>query len=145
MGNEIRVGGTGPDRTRFAEHLRPPAPVVLEPPLGKFENGSAEDLTQVIIDRIYLLNERVGLGLPTLSTDGEYTIVLWEPNGYDFDPDSIRLFVRNSDAAVLDAGAGEDCWESTHDDPRVSGILAEFGRPKGEPVPEFYTNPELYV
>lgn len=112
--------------------------------LGKFENGSLADLSRVVIDRLNVLNARLNIGLPTISTDGEYTILLWEPNGYDFDPDSIRLFVRNSDAAILDAGAGEDCWESTHEDPRVKDLLTEFGRPAEEPVPDFYTNPELY-
>lgn len=136
MGNEIRVGGSGPKRTQFASHLRPAPPFTLDPPLGDFIDGGPEDLTPVTIERIYAINNRIG-GLPELAASDGYVSLDYER--WPFDEDGVHVFIRVEDGCVRRAFVGDGPEQrSTPDDPRVSWILKEYGPPADEELPLTY-------
>lgn len=139
MGNEVRVGGWGKDRTRFAEHHRPPAPIALEPPLGTFLDGSPTDLTTEAVTRIYAINKRVSTRLPEITSNDQYAILYYEPTGYNFSRDSISLTVSSADGRIVDGGYGREWWQSMPEHPVIKELMDEFGmnakpRPAATPI-----------
>jgi hypothetical protein len=136
MGNEIRVGGSGPKRTQFAQHVRPAPQFTLDPPLGDFVDGGPEDLSPVAIERIYDINARLGQ-LPELYAGDGYVSIDYER--WALDTEGVHLFMRVVDGAVQRAIVGDGVsTKDTPDHPRVNWIVKEYGLPAGEERPLNY-------
>lgn len=136
MGNEIRVGGSGPKRTQFASHLRPVPQFTLDPPLGDFVDGGPEDLSPVAIERIYAINSRLGR-LPEMCAGDGYVSLDYER--WVLDNEGVHLFMRVEDGAILRANVGDGGdLRDTPDHPQVSWLLQEYGTPEGEEKPLNY-------
>jgi len=127
MGKVNRIGGRGPDRTRFAAHHRAPSPLQLEPPLGIFRDGSPAAFTPHAIDRIRAITSRIGAALPEIAAGKKFSTLYYEPTGFNFHEDSICLTVSNDDGVIRDGGYGEEWWDSTPEHPAIKALLDEFG------------------
>ncbi|WIB65711.1 hypothetical protein [Curtobacterium sp. MCBD17_040] len=139
MGKIIRVGGSGPHRTRFAEHDRSAASVHLKPPLGHFVIGSPDRLPLHSIRAIRDVNTSFeNLGLPDISIDDSDGCIdlLYGMSDSVFRGNDVFVRVTLNDAGkVVDCGHGEDWFFTSFEDPRLQALMDEHGAEESELIP----------
>ena len=128
MNIDIGPGGRQPKNASQRQGTIPKTPVTTAPWFQAFVKGSPADLSDTAIARIREISRLLHGCLPEIAAGKKYSTLLYDPDdGGGLDVNAVLLKLRSTDGLIVDAGAGEEWFETDFEHPLVKPIIEKFG------------------